>query len=106
MRIRYSVYTVSSDVISSTSSPLQIILFVCGSQKRVKSVCVYEPAPRFCRRLFIMDRNRYSAGKDHLLKKNQPDTKTNSAKKKEFIPNCRCIESQLLKCVLVALLCD
>lgn len=79
-------------------SSLQIILFVCGSKNRVKSVCVYEPAPRFCKRLFIINRNRYSAGKDHLLKNNQPDTKTNSAKKK-FIPNCRCKESHLLKCV-------
>lgn len=67
-------------------SSLQIILFVCGSKNRVKSVCVYEPAPRFCKRLFIINRNRYSAGKDHLLKNNQPDTKTNSAKKKNSFP--------------------
>lgn len=55
------MYSVISCYFIDFIPALQIILFVRGSKNRVKSVRVYEVAPRFCTRLFIMDKNRYPA---------------------------------------------
>lgn len=65
----HGMYSVISCYFIDFIPAKQIILFVRGSKNRVKSVRVYEVAPRFCARLFIMDKNRYPADEDHFFKK-------------------------------------